>query len=63
MEYKVVEVILEEPMFGVNYKNLSSIEKTINDHAKQGYTPQFMNTVQALMSGKDKVHVILTFKK
>ena len=66
MEYIVLQVVLKEKMMGYGSKNLTELEKTINDQAAKGYRLHTISTTSSgskgIMGG-DKIQATLVFEK
>lgn len=66
MEYIVLQVVLKEKMVGYGSKNLTELEKTINQQASQGYRLHTITTTSSgskgIMGG-DKIQATMVFEK
>lgn len=66
MKYVVLQVILKEKFIGVGSKNLSELEKIINEQASKGYRLHTISTVSSGskgMMGGDRIQATMVFEK
>ncbi len=65
-EYVVLQVTLKEKFIGTGSKNLTELEKVINDQAKKGYRLHTISTASGgsggLMGG-DRIQATMVFEK
>ena len=65
-EYIVLQVTLKEKLIGTGSKNLTELEKVINDQAKKGYRLHTISTAAGgsggLMGG-DRIQATMVFEK
>lgn len=64
-KYVVLQVTLKEKMFGTASKNLSELEKVINDQAAKGYRLHTISTASSHSSGfggGDRIQATLVFE-
>ena len=65
-QYVVVQTVLKEGLVGTGVRNLSSLEKVINNQAKKGYRLHTATTSSGDSKGPmggDRMQVILIFEK
>ena len=66
LDYVVLQVTLKEKIIGTGSKNLSDLEKIINDQSKKGYRLHTFSTATShstgLMGG-DRIQATLVFEK
>ncbi len=66
MEYIVLQVVLKEKMMGYGSKNLTELEKTINEQTAKGYRLHTISTTSSgskgIMGG-DKIQATMVFEK
>lgn len=65
-EYVVLQVTLKEKFIGTGSKNLTELEKVINDQAKKGYRLHTISTASAGSSGLmggDRIQATMVFEK
>jgi hypothetical protein len=66
LEYVVLQVTLKEKFIGTGSKNLSELEKVINDQAAKGYRLHSMETEAAGskgFGGGDRMQATLVFER
>ena len=64
-KYVVLQVILKEKLIGTESKNLSELEKVINDQAAKGYRLHTISTTSSGskgMLGGDRIQATLVFE-
>lgn len=65
-QYVVLQTVLKEGLVGTGVRNLSSLEKIINNQAKKGYRLHTATTSSGDSKGPmggDRTQVILIFEK
>ena len=65
-QYVVLQVTLKEKFIGTGSKNLSELEKVINDQAAKGYRLHTITTASAQSSGfggGDRIQATLVFER
>lgn len=65
-QYIVLQVTLKEKLVGTGSKNLSQLEKVINDQAAKGYRLHTITTTSAESTGflgGDRIQATLVFEK
>ena len=65
-EYVVLQVTLKEKLVGTGSKNLTELEKVINNQAKKGYRLHTITTASASSTGLlggDRIQATLVFEK
>ncbi|HSW66457.1 MAG TPA: DUF4177 domain-containing protein [Bacillota bacterium] len=66
MEYAVLQVVLKEKFIGTGSKNLTELEKVINQQASKGYVLHTITTASSgskgLLSG-DRIQATLVFER
>lgn len=65
-QYIVLQVTLKEKLVGTASKNLSELEKVINDQAAKGYRLHTISTTSAHSSGiggGDRIQATMVFEK
>ena len=66
LDYVVLQITLKEKIIGTGSKNLSDLEKIINDQSKKGYRLHTFSTTTShstgLMGG-DRIQATLVFEK
>ena len=66
MEYAVLQVVLKEKLIGTGSKNLTELEKVINQQASKGYVLHTITTTSSgskgLLSG-DRIQATLVFER
>ena len=65
-QYVVLQVTLKEKFIGTGSKNLSELEKIINEQAAKGYRLHTMSTASAQSTGwggGDRIQATLVFEK
>ena len=66
MQYVVLQVTLKEKFFGTGSKNLTELEKVINEQAAKGYRLHTISTASAQSSGfggGDRIQATMVFEK
>ena len=66
MKYVVLQVILKEQLVGSGSKNLSELEKVINDQAEKGYRLHTISTTSGGTKGVfggDRIQATMVFEK
>ncbi len=66
MQYVVLQVTLKEKFLGTGSKNLSELEKVINEQAAKGYRLHTITTASAEskgFGGGDRIQATLVFEK
>lgn len=66
MEYVVLQVTLKEKLVGTQSKNLTELERVINNQAKKGYRLHTISTASAHSSGLlggDRIQATMIFEK
>ncbi|MBQ2999569.1 MAG: DUF4177 domain-containing protein [Clostridia bacterium] len=65
-EYVVLQVTLKEKFIGTGSKNLSELERVINEQAAKGYRLHTISTASAQSSGfggGDRIQATMVFEK
>jgi len=66
MKYVVLQVVLKEQLVGSGSKNLSELEKVINEQAEKGYRLHTISTAsggtKGLLGG-DRIQATMVFEK
>lgn len=65
-EYVVLQVTLKEKLVGTGSKNLTELEKVINNQARKGYRLHTITTASAGSSGLlggDRIQATMVFEK
>lgn len=65
MKYVVLQVTLKEKFIGTTSKNLSELEKVINDQAAKGYRLHTITTTSAHSTGfggGDRIQATMVFE-
>lgn len=66
MKYVVLQVVLKEQLVGSGSKNLSELEKVINEQAEKGYRLHTISTTsggtKGLLGG-DRIQATMVFEK
>ena len=65
-EYVVLQVTLKEKLIGTSSKNLSELERVINEQAAKGYRLHTISTASAQSSGfggGDRIQATMVFEK
>ncbi|MBO5939320.1 MAG: DUF4177 domain-containing protein [Clostridia bacterium] len=65
-QYVVLQVTLKEKFIGTGSKNLSELEKVINEQAAKGYRLHTISTASAQSSGfggGDRIQATMVFEK
>ena len=66
MHYVVLQVTLKEKFLGTGSKNLSELEKVINEQAEKGYRLHTISTASAEskgFGGGDRIQATMGFEK
>ncbi len=66
MQYVVLQVTLKEKFIGTGSKNLSELERVINEQAAKGYRLHTISTVSAASTGfggGDRIQATMVFEK
>lgn len=66
MKYIVLQVILKEKLIGTGSKNLTELEKIINEQAEKGYRLHTISTTSSGSSGLlggDRIQATMVFEK
>ena len=66
MKYVVLQVTLKEKLIGSGQKNISELEKIINEQADKGYRLHTISTASAVSTGLlggDRIQAVLVFEK
>ncbi len=66
MKYVVLQVTLKEKLIGTDSKNLTELEKVINEQAEKGYRLHTITTASAEskgLLGGDRIQATLVFEK
>lgn len=66
MKYVVLQVTLKEKFIGTGSKNLSELERIINEQADKGYRLHTISTASAQSSGfggGDRIQATMVFEK
>ena len=67
MKYVVLQVVLKEKLIGTCSKNLTELEKIINEQAKKGYRLHTISTTtsgsKGLVAGGDRIQATMVFEK
>lgn len=66
MKYVVLQVVLKEQLVGSGSKNLSELEKVINDQAEKGYRLHTISTTSGGTKGVfggDRIQATMVFEK
>ena len=66
MQYVVLQVTLKEKFIGTGSKNLSELERIINEQAAKGYRLHTITTASAQSSGfggGDRIQATMVFEK
>ena len=67
MNYVVLQVVLKEKLIGTGSKNLTELERVINNQAAQGYRLHTFSTTSSgskgMLSGGDRIQATLVFEK
>ena len=66
MQYVVLQVVLKEKFIGTGSKNLTELEKIINDQAAKGYRLHTISTTSSGSNGVfggDRIQATMVFEK
>ncbi len=67
MKYVVLQVVLKEKLIGTGSKNLTELEKIINEQAEKGYRLHTISTTtsgsKGLVAGGDRIQATMVFEK
>ena len=66
MKYVVLQVTLKEKFIGPGAKNLSELERVINEQAEKGYRLHTISTVSAQSTGfggGDRIQATMVFER
>ena len=66
MQYVVLQVTLKEKFIGTGSKNLTELERVINEQANKGYRLHTISTTSAESTGflgGDRIQATLVFEK
>ncbi len=66
MQYVVLQVVLKEKFIGTGSKNLTELEKLINDQAAKGYRLHTISTTSSGSNGVfggDRIQATMVFEK
>lgn len=66
LEYKVMQIVLKEALFGSGSKNLSELENVLNKQAASGWRLHTISTTSSGtkgLGGGDRIQATLTFER
>lgn len=66
MKYIVLQVVLKEKLIGTGSKNITQLEKIINEQANKGYRLHTISTTSSGsggLLGGDRIQATLVFEK